>query len=388
MGHRNFAGSDGSPGDRRHLGERERPERRRRGQRAPGGQELRLADRQLRPVLSGSARQPEDVRGRDGAADGLLGAGDRDIGPDASTPATSSRNWKNNLFAGGMRQGEVPRSGHLERIDFNEKWEELHRESMLRELQQRIRDVRQGPDGFLYVLTAETDGVLMRLEPAPMPPASGRPRPRRPVDTMTPPFRAEHVGSLLRPEKLLKARAAAEGDQYRQATGPLHLRRSSKEIEDEAIREVVRLQEDVGLQVVTDGEFRRRSWFQDFMLSLTGTEITFVDSSQTVSAALPFQDDPTIDKLPGHIVRVTEQADAREGHLHRALQVPEERRRSGRRRSACRRRACCISGAAGRRSTRRSIRISPSSGTTRSRSGSPRSRRCMRSAAATCRSTT
>ena len=39
---------------------------------------------------------------------------------------------------------------------------------------------------------------------------------------MTPPFRAEHVGSLLRPEKLLQARAAAEGDQYRQATGPLH----------------------------------------------------------------------------------------------------------------------------------------------------------------------
>jgi glucose/arabinose dehydrogenase len=80
--------------------------------------------------------------------------------------------WKGHLFAGGMRQGEVPRSGHLERIDFNEKWEELHRESMLRELQQRIRDVRQGPDGLLYVLTAETDGALLRLEPAPV--AAGR----------------------------------------------------------------------------------------------------------------------------------------------------------------------------------------------------------------------
>jgi aldose sugar dehydrogenase len=80
-------------------------------------------------------------------------------------------NWKNNLFAGALRQGEVPRSGHLDRIDFNDQWEELHRESMLRELQQRIRDVRQGPDGFLYLLTAETDGVLLRLEPAPMPPA-------------------------------------------------------------------------------------------------------------------------------------------------------------------------------------------------------------------------
>jgi glucose/arabinose dehydrogenase len=76
-------------------------------------------------------------------------------------------NWKNNVFVGGMRQGEVPRSGHLERIDFNDKWEELHRESMLRELQQRIRDVREGPDGFLYVLTAENAGALMRIEPSP-----------------------------------------------------------------------------------------------------------------------------------------------------------------------------------------------------------------------------
>jgi glucose/arabinose dehydrogenase len=82
-------------------------------------------------------------------------------------------NWKNNVFVGGMRQGEVPRSGHLERIDFNNKWEELHRESMLHELQQRIRDVRQGPDGFLYVLTAENDGALMRIEPASPPAAPG-----------------------------------------------------------------------------------------------------------------------------------------------------------------------------------------------------------------------
>ena len=74
-------------------------------------------------------------------------------------------NWKNNVFVGGMRTGEVPRSGHLERIDFNDKWEELHREGMLRELQNRIRDVRQGPDGFLYLLTAENDGALMRMEP-------------------------------------------------------------------------------------------------------------------------------------------------------------------------------------------------------------------------------
>jgi len=77
--------------------------------------------------------------------------------------------WKGNVFAGGMRQGEVPRSGQLVRVDFNDKWEELHRESMLRELQNRVRDVRQGPDGLLYVLTAENDGAMLRLEPAPAP---------------------------------------------------------------------------------------------------------------------------------------------------------------------------------------------------------------------------
>ena len=119
----------------------------------------------------------------------------------------------------------------------------------------------------------------------------------------TPPFRAEHVGSLLRPEKLLKARAAAEGDQYKKASGSL-AHAELKDIEDEAIREAVRLQEEVGLQVVTDGEFRRRSWYQDFLLGLSGTSITFVSADKTVSAVLPFQDDTTVDKLPGHLVQV------------------------------------------------------------------------------------
>jgi 5-methyltetrahydropteroyltriglutamate--homocysteine methyltransferase len=108
---------------------------------------------------------------------------------------------------------------------------------------------------------------------------------------------------LLRPEKLLQARAVAEGDQYRNVSGPLQYSQL-KEIEDEAIQEAVRLQESVGLQVVTDGEFRRRSWFQDFLLSLSGTAITWVDVEKTVSAALPFRTDTSVDKLPGHIVRV------------------------------------------------------------------------------------
>jgi 5-methyltetrahydropteroyltriglutamate--homocysteine methyltransferase len=120
----------------------------------------------------------------------------------------------------------------------------------------------------------------------------------------TPPFRAEHVGSLLRPANLLQARTEAEGDQYRQISGPLKFDQL-KQLEDAAIVDVVKLQESVGLHVVTDGEFRRRSWFQDFLLSLSGTGIQWVDADKTISAALPFQNDTTVEKLPGHIVRVT-----------------------------------------------------------------------------------
>ena len=53
--------------------------------------------------------------------------------------------WKGDVFVGSLRTGEIPGTGHLERILFNEKMQELRRESLLRELRQRIRDVRQGP---------------------------------------------------------------------------------------------------------------------------------------------------------------------------------------------------------------------------------------------------
>ena len=74
--------------------------------------------------------------------------------------------WRRNAFVGGLREGEVPRTGQLQRIEFNERWEEIRREPLLRELKQRIRDVREGPDGLLYVLTAETEGAVLRIEPA------------------------------------------------------------------------------------------------------------------------------------------------------------------------------------------------------------------------------
>ncbi len=76
--------------------------------------------------------------------------------------------WRGNVFVGSLRQGGIPGTGHLQRIVFNEKLEELRRESMLRELRQRIREVRQGPDELLYVLTDhDDDGALLRIEPAP-----------------------------------------------------------------------------------------------------------------------------------------------------------------------------------------------------------------------------
>ena len=75
--------------------------------------------------------------------------------------------WKGNVFVGSLRQGGIPGTGHLERIVFNAETEELRRESMLTELRQRIREVREGPDGFRYLLTDKDDGSLRRIEPAP-----------------------------------------------------------------------------------------------------------------------------------------------------------------------------------------------------------------------------
>ena len=78
----------------------------------------------------------------------------------------------------------------------------------------------------------------------------------------TPPFRADHVGSLLRPAALLKAREARKAG----SIDAVELRR----VEDAAIRGVVKLQEEIGLQSVTDGEYRRASWHMDFLYQVGG----------------------------------------------------------------------------------------------------------------------
>jgi glucose/arabinose dehydrogenase len=91
------------------------------------------------------------------------------VAPSGITIYSGSRfpNWKGNIFVGALRVGEVTGTGHLQRLVVTERGEALRREMLLTELKQRIRDVRQSPDGFLYALTEEEDGALLRLEPVP-----------------------------------------------------------------------------------------------------------------------------------------------------------------------------------------------------------------------------
>jgi 5-methyltetrahydropteroyltriglutamate--homocysteine methyltransferase len=80
-----------------------------------------------------------------------------------------------------------------------------------------------------------------------------------------PPFRADHVGSFLRPRALLEARDRRKRGEIDQA--------ALRTVEDEAIREIVRFQEDLGLQGITDGEFRRTYFHIDFLEQLAGIEV-------------------------------------------------------------------------------------------------------------------
>jgi glucose/arabinose dehydrogenase len=75
-------------------------------------------------------------------------------------------NWKGNAFVGSLFEGRTRATGHLRRITF-EQGRPIQREPILTELHQRIRDVRQGPDGLLYLLTDENPGALLKIEPAP-----------------------------------------------------------------------------------------------------------------------------------------------------------------------------------------------------------------------------
>ena len=75
--------------------------------------------------------------------------------------------WKGDVFVSGMRYGEIPGTGRLDRILINKNLEELRRETLLGDMRRRIRDVKQGRDGLLYVATDEGQGaVILRIEPA------------------------------------------------------------------------------------------------------------------------------------------------------------------------------------------------------------------------------
>jgi 5-methyltetrahydropteroyltriglutamate--homocysteine methyltransferase len=87
---------------------------------------------------------------------------------------------------------------------------------------------------------------------------------------MAAPFRADQVGSLLRPERLKQAREKYLGPQTpTSGLGP-HNNPQLREVEDQCIREVIAVQEAIGLQAVTDGEFRRRSWWLELILGWQG----------------------------------------------------------------------------------------------------------------------
>ena len=74
--------------------------------------------------------------------------------------------WKGNLFVGSARWGEIPGTGSLQRVVLNEAYGEMRREALLSELHQRVRDIAEGPDGFIYVLTDGPENAVLRIEPA------------------------------------------------------------------------------------------------------------------------------------------------------------------------------------------------------------------------------
>src|SRR5271154_19163 len=101
-----------------------------------------------------------------------------------------------------------------------------------------------------------------------------------------PPFRAEQVGSLLRPQSVLEARSKYEKKQI----SVEELRR----VEDKAIRRAVKQQEEIGFQAVTDGELRRGSWHMDFLCRIGGVESAgiqtrpFKNETGDIRAEIPF----------------------------------------------------------------------------------------------------
>ncbi len=101
-----------------------------------------------------------------------------------------------------------------------------------------------------------------------------------------PPFRADHVGSFLRPEALKEARARREKGEIDAA--------ALKAVEDREIKKIVRKQEEVGLQLATDGEFRRSWWHYDFLTQLDGMKMVKTDQALQFQGMTPRAEAPAI----------------------------------------------------------------------------------------------
>jgi 5-methyltetrahydropteroyltriglutamate--homocysteine methyltransferase len=105
----------------------------------------------------------------------------------------------------------------------------------------------------------------------------------------SPPFRADHVGSLLRPKRLSEARAKFK-------TGEIGIA-AARAVEDGCIREAVALQESVGLNSITDGEFRRDYWHLDFLVGFDGIELWQARRSQSFSSG----EQPALTRVTGKV---------------------------------------------------------------------------------------
>src|SRR5262249_1194039 len=109
---------------------------------------------------------------------------------------------------------------------------------------------------------------------------------REPAMNSKPPFRADHIGSLLRPSELIEAR-------HRLREGRIN-EDELRTIEDRAIRDVTKPQEDIGLQAVTDGEFRRGAFFSHFVKTVDGMTVKATpfmfsnDAGDTAQAYAPY----------------------------------------------------------------------------------------------------
>ncbi len=128
------------------------------------------------------------------------------------------------------------------------------------------------------------------------------------AEQQTPPFRADHVGSLLRPPQLLAAREQAKAGRLPAA--------ALREVEDEAIRRVATMQEELGLQGITDGEFRRQAWHMDFLYQFGGV------TKQQDPLTIRFHNERRRRRVSAVVAPRHRQAQAGEDHLRRGVQVP------------------------------------------------------------------